>query len=110
MHYGKWPENEIDHINHDGLDNRRSNLRICSHLQNGRNVLIQRNNKSGFKGVSFYKTKKKNPWQAQIRSNGKKIHIGYSPTRLEAAKAYNETVLRLHGDFAQPNILEGTQT
>jgi AP2 domain/HNH endonuclease len=88
----------IDHVNGDGLDNRRANLRFCSKSQNGSNRGRQNNNKSGFKGVSWSDANKK--WIAQITSNGIRCHLGTFSDPLEAHKAYCEAAKRLHGDFA----------
>ena len=71
---GDHPECEIDHINHDCLDNRFSNLREVTHSENGKNRSKSRDNKSGFNGVSWNKREKK--WKAQVRINKKSIHLG----------------------------------
>jgi len=75
MHYGKWPENEIDHINHDRSDNRIVNLREVTRTQNGRNQSMFTNNTSGYTGVIF--RKRTNKWRAQIKVGGVKTHLGY---------------------------------
>lgn len=64
----------VDHINHDTLDNRKSNLRICSNSDNLRNGLLRSNNTSGYKGISWDKSRKK--WTAYIRVNYKQIFLG----------------------------------
>lgn len=90
----------VDHINHDTLDNRRSNLRIATCSQNSMNRKKYRNNSTGFKGVSFYK--RHNNFMAQINVNGKRLHLGYRDT---ARKAYEELyvpdALKYHGEFAR---------
>jgi hypothetical protein len=89
----------VDHINGNGLDNRRENLRVVSHSQNMMNSRKPVSNTSGIKGVSWYaKTKK---WKAQIAASGKKMHIGYYCTKEEAAKAYAEASRRLHKQFGR---------
>lgn len=93
---------EIDHINHNGLDNRRENLRVCSHAQNKRNSRKQRDNTSGYKGVSFYK--KNSRWMAYITFNGNRIHLGYFSTDIEAARAYDTAALKHFGLFAYLNL------
>lgn len=90
-----------DHIDGNGLNNQKINLRICTNDQNQRNSKKQVNNTSGFKGVIVNKTTKK--FQAQIRSNSRKIHLGYFNTAKEAAKAYNIAAKKLHGEFASLN-------
>lgn len=94
----------VDHINHDTLDNRKSNLRICTQSQNAFNRGLQRQNTSGYKGVHFYKRKDK--YMAYIDVNRKRIHLGYFKTAQEAAKKYNEVALFLVGEYAHLNKLD----
>lgn len=89
---------EVDHINHDKTDNRKSNLRICTREENARNHPIHKNNTSGFKGVTW--NKKANKWQAQIRHCGKNVHIGVFEDKESASDAYKEMAKKLFGDFA----------
>ena len=89
----------VDHINMNKLDNRRENLRICSHQQNQYNTTKYSNNKSGFKGVSF--NKKRQKFEAQIRIDGKQKIIGYFDTAEKAHEKYKEYALKHHGDFAR---------
>jgi hypothetical protein len=98
---------EVDHINHDGLDNRKYNLRNCTHQENCMNRLSERKPKSGFKGV--YPIKGGNPhhWSAQISVNGKKERIGSFKTKEEAALEYNRRAIKLHGKFAKLNLVNG---
>lgn len=96
-------EMEIDHKNGNGLDNCRSNLRICLPIENTRNQRLRSDNASGFKGVCWNKEAKK--FTASIGLNRKRQHIGYFCSALEAAKAYNETAKKLHGEFALLNNL-----
>ena len=91
-----------DHVNHNGLDNRRENLRVCTHQENMYNMQISRkNNTSGYKGVVFYKPYKK--WCAQIRFQNKGKTLGYFSNPRDAARAYNEAALKYHGTFANLN-------
>jgi hypothetical protein len=90
---------QVDHINGDTLDNRRENLRICGQLQNSYNRTSQKNNTSGFKGVSELRGK----FVAYIAYNGKQRHIGCFDTAAEAASAYDEAALKFHGEFASLN-------
>ena len=94
----------IDHINHNGLDNRRENLRICTRAENSRNRGKQKNNTSGYKGVCWYKRDKK--WRAQIKKDSKKIHIGYFDIIEDAARAYDAKAKELFGEFAHLNFPE----
>jgi len=91
----------IDHIDGDGLNNQRSNLRVATHSQNMRNSKIPINNTSGYKGV--YWSKEKNKWCAQIKIDYKNKHLGYFDNKIDAAKAYNEGALKYHGEFAHIN-------
>ena len=89
-----------DHINHNGLDNREINLRICTAAGNQHNTGKQRNNTTGYKGVVITCGKY---IKAQISNNGKRIHLGLFKTLEEAAKAYNEAAIKYHGEYAQLN-------
>jgi hypothetical protein len=93
------PDNmDTDHINHNTLDNRRCNLRICDKFQNNQNRSISKNNTSGRKGVAWYKRYGK--WRVQIQFNNKKIHVGYYDDIDDASKAYNKKAKELFGEFA----------
>ena len=80
----------VDHINGDGLDNRRSNLRVVTHQQNMWNRKVNKNNKSGYTGVIWNAYKKK--WAAYARVDGKMTEFGLFDTKEEAAKAREETM------------------
>lgn len=90
---------EVDHISGDRLDNRRSNLRVCSKAENQANQSIARNNSSGFKGVHKFRGR----WQAYLYSKGKRYHLGYHNTREAAAIAYNDKAREVFGEFARLN-------
>ena len=92
---------ETDHINGDKLDNRKENLRVCTPAENKYNRTFQSNNTSGYKGVAWNKAAKK--WFSKINAGGKIYCIGYFTDAKEAALAYNEAALRLHGEFANVN-------
>ncbi len=98
----------VDHVNSDGLDNRRSNLRICTKCENNRHrrKSIIRRTASQYKGVTWHKRNQK--WMATIRKDRKIYHLGYFEIEIEAAKTYNEAAIKYHGDFACLNDLEGT--
>lgn len=93
---------QIDHINRDGLDNRRVNLRIGSSSQNHANS-APRSNKTGYRGVEFDDRKER--YYAHIRVKNKTQYIGCFKTAVEAARAYNEEAVRVHGEFATLNVL-----
>jgi hypothetical protein len=90
----------VDHINGNGLDNRRSNIRICTYQENAYNRKKPTRGKSRFKGVHLTKDGK---WQVEIKQNKKTIYVGRFSTEIEAARAYNAKALELHGEFANLN-------
>lgn len=92
--YGYWPENQLDHINRDRADNRVSNLREATHAQNLQNRAVQRNNKSGFIGVSWYP--KYSKWMACIGINGKSKTLGYFDSPEAAGAAYAAAKAEMH--------------
>jgi hypothetical protein len=95
------PRQHIDHINGNGLDNRRCNLRLCNNAQNSMNrkkVLA----KSGYKGVYPVGNK----WQASIWLNKKKKHLGLFGDKKKAAKAYDLAAEKYFGEFASLNFAE----
>lgn len=94
---------EVDHINGNGLDNRRSNLRISTHQQNICNQKLRFDNTSGYKGVSLDKRYRK--WKSFIYTKNKQHGLGYYSNIKEAAKAYNQAALKYFGEFARLNII-----
>ena len=89
----------VDHKNRDGLDNRRQNLRACSHSLNLANAIVHRtNNTSGFKGVCRTRSGR---WQATIQYRGRQRRLGTYASREEAAAAYRKAALRTFGAFAR---------
>ncbi len=89
---------EIDHIDSDGLNNQRKNLRVCTHSENLKNRKKTKNNKSGFKGVSWYTRIGK--WAAFIGVNGKNIGLGYFSDKEDAYIAYCKACEKYHGKFS----------
>ena len=87
----------VDHINGNKLDNRKSNLRVCSNQENQMNTRKQKNNKSGFKGVYF--DKQRNKFKAQIMIDGKNKNLGLFENPEDAYKKYCEFAKKFHGDF-----------
>lgn len=96
------PGEIVDHIDRNGLDNRRSNLRRATPSQNQFNSKRRRDNTSGYKGVCTARKR----WRAEIKANGKRIRLGTFGTPEEAARAYNAAALRLHGQFALLNKID----
>jgi hypothetical protein len=90
---------EVDHISGDTLDNRRSNLRVCTHAENTKNRKGNVGNVTKYKGVHFRKDRKK--WTAQIRVNYKIHFLGYFDTPEEAHAAYCEASKKYHGQFGR---------
>ncbi len=91
----------VDHVNGNGLDCRRSNMRLCIRQENHRNLRKSTNNTSGFKGVCFDITR--NKWKASIGHERKKIHIGYFNSKEEAAINYDKKSSEIFGNFACTN-------
>jgi hypothetical protein len=91
----------VDHIDNDGLNNRRSNLRICTIKQNSRNSRSP-GGASRYKGVSRDKRHKK--WRVKIICNGKRISVGYFANEIKAALAYDEHAKELFGEYAYLNF------
>jgi hypothetical protein len=100
----KYGEDKIiDHRNHNGLDNRRCNLRICTNAENTHNQRAQTRQKtSKYKGVHW--NKKDHRWHAQIKYNNKIYHLGTFIYEVDAAKIYDRRAIELFGDYACPNF------
>lgn len=90
----------VDHVDGDGLNNRRKNLRHATQLENNRNQKRRNDNTSGLKGVSWNKRDKK--WRAAISVLGRTKNLGYFDTPEEAHAAYCIAAIDLHGQFARP--------
>lgn len=88
----------VDHIDGNGLNNQRNNLRICTRNQNQQNRPKNKNNKSGYKGV--YWEKERNKWQAKIMVNKQNIYLGRFDDVELAAIAYKEACVKYHEQFA----------
>lgn len=87
---------DLDHRDRDKLNNRKSNLRVCTRSQNQMNSV--RNNSSGVKGVCWHKHVRK--WVATITVNYKNIHLGYFNDLVVANKARQNAELKYHGEYA----------
>lgn len=93
---------DIDHIDGNKMDNRRFNLRICSHQQNTFNQKLRKTNTSGYYGVSKHKSA--NLYEAYIHYNGKKKYLGLYSTAEEAAVVRDNEAIRLFGEYAKLNF------
>jgi hypothetical protein len=92
---------EIDHVNGNKLDNRRLNIRVCTHQQNLRNRALPKTNTSGFKGVRWHK--RDQLWYAQTHIGNKYVHFGSYKNLKDAVNAYDEGVKKHFGEFAKTN-------
>ena len=92
---------DIDHINRNKLDNRKSNLRIATRSQNCANMKKDDNCKSIYKGVTWHSIN--NKWRARIGVNYKRIHLGLFENEIDAAKAYNDAAKKYFGKYALLN-------
>lgn len=99
------PSEAVDHINHNPLDNRKCNLRICTTKENNHNLPLDSKNTSGFKGVSLFQNKKKNRfyWRARIKGEDGKEIATYHKDKEDAARSYDEMAKEYYGEFACTN-------
>lgn len=96
---------QVDHVNHEGLDNRRANIRLCTASQNLCNRRKIKDTTSIYKGVYWCPRNKK--WRAQIYRHGT-VHLGMFTHQEDAAEAYNKAALSYYGAFAHLNALHDT--
>jgi len=95
---------EVDHINHNIMDNRRSNLRLSEHRHNLRNRSLGSNNTTGFPGV--YLDKRRNLWYSRIEVDGDKIYLGSFENKIDAIEARKDADLKYFGEYSNiTNIL-----
>jgi hypothetical protein len=98
------PEQVVDHVNGDPLDNRRANLRLCTYSINNANVGLPVSNTSGFRGVSWYM--RTGRWRAMISRENYQVGLGYYDNPLDAARAYDAAARELYGEFARLNFAD----
>lgn len=99
------PSLQVDHINGDGLDNQRSNLRLATNAENQFNRGASRSSASGFKGVVWHARPRL--WNARIKLNGKQRSLGYFQVASDAARAYDREAIRVFGERARTNEVLG---
>ena len=95
---GELPSEELDHKNHDSLDDQFDNLRLATSGQNKANMRRRKDNTSGFKGVCWLKRRQK--WLARLNLDGKSLHLGTYATCEEAHDAYLAAARKHYGEFA----------
>jgi hypothetical protein len=96
------PACQVDHINGNGLDNRRENLRKVTSAQNCFNRRAELGGTSGFKGVTWNRAQLR--WHVQIAVNGQRFHLGSFLDEIKAAQAYDAAAREFHGPFAAVNF------
>ena len=102
LHYGVWPDKQINHINGIRSDNRISNLRLSTNSENMYNRAKPKNNASGFKGVSW--NQKRQKWQVSITYRRVTQSLGAFTNLEDAAAAYQRAALHYHGEFANLDL------
>lgn len=95
---------EVGHVDGDGLNNRRDNLRLATHMQNLTNQRVNAANTSGYRGVTW--NKRRMQWMAQTKHFGKHIHFGYHDNLVDAAVAYDKGMRAIHGPHCHSNFPE----
>lgn len=92
----------VDHKDHNGLNNQRNNIRLCSRSENQKNKNSEKHSTSKYLGVDY--DSKRNKWKSRIRVGGKEIFLGRFLDEKDAAKAYDEAARLYHGEFSNPNF------
>ena len=95
---------DVDHINGDRMDNRRQNLRLCTHQENCFNQRKKITNTSGYTGVSY--SKRSSRYEAYIHRDARKIYLGLYATPEAAARVRDQAALRYHGEYARLNFAD----
>lgn len=101
IHYGTWPDQEIDHVNRNKADNSIRNLRLATDSQNSANRGLMRFNSHGSKGVTCLPS---GSWQAQIQVNKKNHYLGAFKDKADAIAAYAAAAVRFFGTYASLEI------
>jgi hypothetical protein len=100
------PDQQIDHINRDTLDNRRRNLRVCTNRQNIAAGIFPPGQYSRHRGVTWDKSRRM--WSAQVKHRPQQLALGRFDNEVDAALAYDIKAIELFGEFARPNFLRAT--
>jgi hypothetical protein len=95
------PTIEVDHVDHNGLNNQKHNLRVATSSQNQGNAQVRSDNTSGFKGVTWHKHQKR--WLPQLQTKERKIYLGSFVDKVKAALAYDKAAREYFGEFAHTN-------
>jgi len=106
QHFLPNPDNkrEVDHVDGNPMNNYLSNLRWATRGENQRNCKSRSGSSSKYLGITWHK--RDNKWQAQIKIEGKRKHLGYFTDEVEAAKVYDAAAREHNGEFARPNFPE----
>lgn len=94
---------DVDHIDSNGLNNTRKNLRVCTKSQNAQNSRKRKGTSSRFVGVDYRRDIEK--WQARVKSNNVRVHLGCFENEIQAASAYNAKAKELFGQYARLNVI-----
>lgn len=92
------PSMHVDHIDGNGLNNQRNNIRLCTSQENARNRRVGHKSISEYKGVAWSHASRK--WAAHIKVHGKQVHLGYFFCLMKAVKAYSVAAKKYYGEFA----------
>lgn len=99
IYHGRWPKDQLDHINGDKTDNRICNLRECNQAENNANTRLYKNNKSGIKGVTWDENRKM--WSAHITVDKKLMRLGRFKTKEEAALVRKQAFEDYYHEFCR---------
>lgn len=108
VYYGKWPTDEIDHINHVRTDNRIVNLREATRSENAQNNRSHKDSASKYLGVSLYG--RDQVWIAQIYVDGEQKYLGRYHNEIDAARRYDRAAVKYFGEFANLNFPQDPTT
>lgn len=96
------PNELVDHVNGNTLDNQRRNLRLATYSQNAANSRLKRNSSTGYKGVSWHKGMR--AYEVRVAYEGVRVRVGYFDDPELAARYYDVVAIQMHGDFARTKV------